>query len=295
MHGSRENATSKFRVDISTPSPLLYVFSMMTPQDLASSYCSHCFITSILNILIIDESSRRSASSCSWTSGSTADFAGIQHCTRTMNSRTIKYIKRLRARIPLSPRPTIPASKFPLARLSSWKSSLKIAHSKWGGVKTTRKFVRSILSRTKHFAGAAQRGAMKTGSRAISFPAVLITCWAVILTRKTPNKDLPGNNKSVISATNSASATLVAGVLSNTHVISCHLLWITCLLVSSFWESSSSLMEARDGSLESVSKTLSIRPHLISECTVPLNTTEESINRHATASENMHLTSITTH
>ena len=129
MHGSRENATSKFRVDISTPSPLLYVFSMMTPQDLASSYCSHCFITSILNILIIDESSRRSASSCSWTSGSTADFAGIQHCTRTMNSRTIKYIKRLHARIPLSPRP-IPASKFPLARLSSWKSSLKIAHSK---------------------------------------------------------------------------------------------------------------------------------------------------------------------
>ena len=30
-------------------------------------------------------------------------------------------------------------------------------------------------------------------------------------------------------------------------------------------------MEARDGSLESVSKTLSIRPHLFLECTVPLS------------------------
>ena len=29
-------------------------------------------------------------------------------------------------------------------------------------------------------------------------------------------------------------------------------------------------MEARDGSLESVSKNLSIRPHLFLECTVPL-------------------------
>ena len=61
MHGSRENATSKFRLDISTPSPLLYVFSVTIPEDPASSYCSHCFITSILNILIIDESSRCSA------------------------------------------------------------------------------------------------------------------------------------------------------------------------------------------------------------------------------------------
>ena len=60
MHGSRENATSKFRVDISTPSPLLYIFSVTIPQDLESSYCSHCFMTCILNILIIDEFSRRS-------------------------------------------------------------------------------------------------------------------------------------------------------------------------------------------------------------------------------------------
>ena len=64
MHGSRENATSKFQVDISTPFPLLYIFSVTIPEDLASSYCSHCFITSILNILIIDESSRRSAALC---------------------------------------------------------------------------------------------------------------------------------------------------------------------------------------------------------------------------------------
>ena len=28
MHGSRENATSKFGVDFSTPPPLLYVFSL---------------------------------------------------------------------------------------------------------------------------------------------------------------------------------------------------------------------------------------------------------------------------
>ena len=54
-------------------------------------------------------------------------------------------------------------------------------------------------------------------------------------------------------------------------LISCHVLWIMCLLVSSFWEGSSSLMEARDGSLESVFKTLSIMPHLLLEWTVPLN------------------------
>ena len=64
MHDSRENATSKFRVDISTPSSLLYVFSVTIPEDLASSYCRHCFIRSILNILIIDESSRHSAALC---------------------------------------------------------------------------------------------------------------------------------------------------------------------------------------------------------------------------------------
>ena len=46
------------------------------------------------------------------------------------NSRTIKYNKRLHARVPFSPRPTIPTSKFPRARLSSWKSSLKIAVTK---------------------------------------------------------------------------------------------------------------------------------------------------------------------
>ena len=51
------------------------------------------------------------------------------------NSRTVKYNKRLHARVPLSPRPTTPTSKLPLARLSSWKSSHKIAHS---SVKTTR-------------------------------------------------------------------------------------------------------------------------------------------------------------
>ena len=40
--------------------------------------------------------------------------------------------------------------------------------------------------------------------------------------------------------------------------------------VPSFWEGSSSLMEARAGSLESVSKTLSIRPHLFLERAAPL-------------------------
>ena len=60
MHGSRENAMSKFRV-ISTPSPLLDVFSVTIPENPASYLCSHCFITSILNILIFDDSSRRSA------------------------------------------------------------------------------------------------------------------------------------------------------------------------------------------------------------------------------------------
>ena len=69
----------------------------------------------------------------------------------------------------------------------------------------------------------------------------------------------------------SASETLAAGELSNAHVISCHAMWVTCLLVSLFWKGSGSLMEARDGSLESVSKTLSIRQHLFLECTVPLN------------------------
>ena len=64
MHGSRQNATSKFRVDFSTPSPLLYLLSVTIPAELASSYCSHGFITSILNILVIDESSRRSAALC---------------------------------------------------------------------------------------------------------------------------------------------------------------------------------------------------------------------------------------
>ena len=73
-----------------------------------------------------------------------------------------------------------------------------------------------------------------------------------------------------MSAANSTSETLATRELSNMHVISCHVMWIMCLLVSSFWEGSSSLMEARDGSLESVSKTLSIWPHLILECTVPL-------------------------
>ena len=37
MHGSRQNATSKFRVDFSTPSPLLYLLSVTIPEDLASS------------------------------------------------------------------------------------------------------------------------------------------------------------------------------------------------------------------------------------------------------------------
>ena len=64
MHGFRQNATSKFRVDFSTHSPLLYVFSVTIPENLASSYCSHCFIKSILNILIIDECSHRSAELC---------------------------------------------------------------------------------------------------------------------------------------------------------------------------------------------------------------------------------------
>ena len=73
-----------------------------------------------------------------------------------------------------------------------------------------------------------------------------------------------------MSAAKSASETLATKELSNTHVIRCHVIWITCLIVSPFGEGSSSLMEARDGSLESVSKTLSIRPHLFLGYTVPL-------------------------
>ena len=113
----------------------------------------------------------------------------------TTNSRTIKYDKRLHARVPLSPRPTIPTSKFPLARLSSWKSSLKIAHSKRGGVKTTRNLF-IAFSREPSISQALLDGrAMTTGFRAVTFPAVIIACWAVILATKTPNKGLPGNNK----------------------------------------------------------------------------------------------------
>ena len=38
------------------------------------------------------------------------------------------------------------------------------------------------------------------------------------------------------------------------YVISSHMKWITCLIVSSFWEGSRSLMKVRDGSSESASK-----------------------------------------
>ena len=48
---SQENATRKFQV-ILTPSRLLYVFSVMIPEVPISSYYSHCFITSIMNILM---------------------------------------------------------------------------------------------------------------------------------------------------------------------------------------------------------------------------------------------------
>ena len=138
--------------------------------------------------------------------------------------------------------------------------------------KDSSKFVRSILSRTKHSQALLNGRAMKTGFRAVSSHAVLITCEAVILTRKTPNKGPPGKNK-ISNFSNKLSirhASSSRRELSNTHVISCHMMWITCLLVSSFLEGSSSLIEARDGSLESASKTLSIRLHLYLECTVPL-------------------------
>ena len=82
------------------------------------------------------------------------------------------------------------------------------------------------------------------------------------LQRKHQTKVFLETTKSVISATNLASATLAAAELSNTHVISGCVMWITCLIVSSFWGGSSSLMEVTDGPLESVYKTLSIRPHL---------------------------------
>ena len=111
---------------------------------------------------------------------------------------------------------------------------------------------------------------MKTGFRAVTFPAVIITCWAVTLASKTPNKGLPGNNKISIFSNKLTICSTSGWRAKSSHVISCHVMWITCLLVSSFWEGSSSLMEARDGSLESVSKTLSIRPRLFLECTVPL-------------------------
>ena len=133
--------------------------------------------------------------SCSWTSGPTADFVRIQQSTHTSNSRTIKYNKRVHARVPLSPRPTVPASQFPLARLSSWKSSLKIAHSKRGGVKTTRNLLVAFSLEPSVSQALLNGRAMKIGFRAVSFPAVTITCWAVIWTRKTPNKGLPGNNQ----------------------------------------------------------------------------------------------------
>ena len=201
-------------------------------------------------------------------------YRGLRRDTAecTTNSRTIKYNKRLHARVPLSPWPTIPTSKFPLARLSSWKSSLKIARS---SVKTTRNLFFAFSLEPSISQALLTGRAMKTGFRAVRFPAVIITCWAVIWARKISNKGLPGNNK-ISNFSNKLTirktATLAAGELSNTHVISCHVMWITCLLVSSFWEDSSSLMEARDGSLESVSQTLSIRPHLFLECPVPLKT-----------------------
>ena len=49
----------------------------------------------------------------------------------------------------------------------------------------------------------------------------------------------------------------------------CHVTLIACLFGKSFSEDSRSLVETRDGSLESASQTLSIRPHLFSECTAP--------------------------
>ena len=101
----------------------------------------------------------------------------------------------------------------------------------------------------------------RAGSGTVSCHTVLNAHKAVILTRKSPNKCLHGRYKVGNSATNSASEMLAARELSNTYAISCHVMWITSCLV---WSSEcSSLMEARYGSLESASETLSIRPHLV--------------------------------
>ena len=94
--------------------------------------------------------------SCSWTSGPTADFVGMQQSTHTTNSMAIKYNKRLHARFPLSPRPTsqLPNFHWPDYPAGNNLSKLRTANEV---VKDNSKFVRSILSRTRRFAGAAQR------------------------------------------------------------------------------------------------------------------------------------------
>ena len=112
--------------------------------------------------------------------------------------------------------------------------------------------------------------AIKTSFRAISSPVVLMAHKAVILTRKTPNKYFFGkykNKKCQQQTQHPKHWQLETGELSNTHIISCHVMWSMCLPVFIIWESSHFLMEARDGSLESASKTLSIRSHLFEECT----------------------------
>ena len=89
----------------------------------------------------------------------------------------------------------LPAYNFVVARLSSRKSSLKIAHSKRSGVKTTRNLFVAFSLEPSISQVLLNRRAMKTGFRAVSSHAVLITCRAVSLTRNTSNKGIPGENK----------------------------------------------------------------------------------------------------
>ena len=112
---------------------------------------------------------------------------------------------------------------------------------------------------------------MKTGFRAVSFPAVFIAHRAFIVARKTPNEiRFPGGYKirnvrkkrDIRNTSSSRAKQYVCHPLS--HCMNHVPLWMTV------FEGCRSLVEARDDLLESLSKPLSIRPHLCLECTVPL-------------------------
>ena len=112
--------------------------------------------------------------------------------------------------------------------------------------------------------------AMKTGFRPVSTPTVPVMHRAVLLTRKTPNKCFSRKYKvrNVSSKLNIRNTGNLRAKQYARHQFSRDVDHMPSCIVF-FLEGSSSLVEARDGSLESASKTLSIRPHLFLECTVP--------------------------